>query len=370
MVVLILLLLTGGLAAQPLIDDSIFPQIGDTLIAAVDAFPGELAVGPAGGPQTWDFRALNQNRIVRRPIDNADLLPGADQFPDARVVIPLTENADGYYRLTDDRLELIGYFGEDPVELGLMGSVPIQPAYVDRRAPLAFGSTFQTTSSLVFPAAASDLAEVLLDSITIPFDSLRLRVRTEREDEVNAFGVLQLSSGTFDVLRERRTELRDLRIDAKLGFLPWVDVTDLVQELLPASDLGRDTVVSYYFWANDHRQPVAVVNTRPNVGVTSVEYKISELPSSVEAVPLAQQIRVYPNPGRSRIRVQVPGKSAAEATYRVVNAAGQVICQPLPIKVDLETVELDLTTLPRGTYHLMIYSDQGRLFAPQVIYLH
>lgn len=360
----------GPLVAQPLIDNSIIPQAGDTLITAIDAFPTNLDLGTVGGPQIWNFRNLQENTTRQRPIADATNRAGADRFPEAQVVIPLTDGADGYYRRTDDRLELIGYLGEDPIDLGLEASVAIDPAYVERRAPLAFGSEFNTSSSLIFPAAATDLAEELLDSIPIPFDSVRVRVRTDRADVIDAFGTLELPSGSFEVLRERRTEYRDLRIDVKLGFLPWTDVTDLVQELLPDLEIGRDTAMSYFFWANGIPQAVASASLNPlTEEILSVEYEYANLLVGTKSPLPTLAAKLYPNPANDWVQLEWPTTTTDIRLLEIYNAQGQ-LARRIQIKLlSNQPLRVQVGQLPPGLYRLVAQTDEGRFLLTQPLIL-
>ena len=67
---------------------------------------------------------------------------------------------------------------------------------------------------------------------------------------MDAWGTMSIPGGTYDVLREKRTLDQDVRLDAKVGFLGWQDITDIVLGLtdIGADVLGNNQVVRYYFW--------------------------------------------------------------------------------------------------------------------------
>ncbi|MDV7394326.1 hypothetical protein RZS08_23290, partial [Arthrospira platensis SPKY1] len=129
------------------------------------------------------------------------------------------------------------------------------------------------------PFSADDVPGGILNNLPITPDSLRIRINTQRTDEVDAWGTLTIPGGIYDVLREKRTELRQTRIDAKIGFFPaWVDVTDIFVELLSLPGLGSLTQESYYFWSNEALEPIAVLSLSPATGeVQSVEYKANNI---------------------------------------------------------------------------------------------
>src|SRR5690606_39507175 len=57
-------------------------------------------------------------------------------------------------------------------------------------------------------------------------DSVRLRIAISREDEVDAWGELEIPTGTYNVLREKRTEIRSSAVEAKIiGLGGWFDIT-------------------------------------------------------------------------------------------------------------------------------------------------
>lgn len=320
----LLTLAAAHLFGQISLSNSYFPEPGDTLKTATDLTPSGITITPAGGDQVWDFTDLQPQATLERTVLAAAAGQGSAGFPSADVLVEQFNGAEGYYHSTDNAFSIIGYFGQDPLGQGIEISAPFAPAYTERWAPLDFLDLNLHESALLFAVAADDIPGNIFDSLEISPDSVRIRVATNRTDLVDAWGNLSIPGGTYDVLREKRIEYRDVRLDAKIGGLPWFDVTDIAIAALPIEELGRDTVTTYHFWSPDAKEPIAVITADASgENVESVSFKNNQIISNATvAGPAKPSVNVFPNPA-------------------------------------INWVQFDFANLPRGTYRVELYNLLG-----------
>ncbi|MFT5385120.1 MAG: hypothetical protein ACI81W_002525, partial [Saprospiraceae bacterium] len=215
-------LMTCSVSAQITVTNATFPAAGDTLKTVFDGMPVNVDINPGGGVinATWNFTNLQGmlRETVFRPAAEGS---AADQFPGANLVTGFGVAGENYYKITDNKYELIGYQGPDPANLGLNLSVHISPPIVEKRAPLNFTDSYSDEGAVLIPIAASDIPGGILDSFPITPDSIRLRIAIDRSGFVEGWGTLMIPGGNYNVLREKRIELTETRLDAKIGAGPF-----------------------------------------------------------------------------------------------------------------------------------------------------
>ena len=345
-----------------------FPVLGDTLYVAFDTIPpAELELQAAGGPRLWDVSGLSadfqQNRDFRAVDDF-----GASAFPTAELMREQGPNARGYYRTNGDRFELVGFVGASPIGLGIDVSTAFEPAYVDRWDPLNFIDDHDSNSAFQAAVGADALPQEILDLLPIVPDSLRIRTAIDRRDLVDAYGALKLPDGlTYAVLREKRTEIRDIRIEAKVNPFPWTDITETVLQFLPQlADVALDTAVSYTFWSNEAVTPLARVNLAADgASLQSVEFREHPLAAQVlGGLPADFDWQLYPNPGPGPVRVVAAGLPGGEYQLVVSDANGRLLQREVALATALANGrELSLSPLIPGVYFVQLRDLSGRLLA-------
>ena len=132
---LILIIFVSNLHAQITVTNASFPVAGDTLFTAVDNLPSNIDIQAPGGDLSWDFTTL------QAPFTRSNLIRPAtegnayDQFPDAELIINLSDNVEGYVNVTDDIVELIGYNGTDPLGQGIEVTARFDPPLIPKTGP-------------------------------------------------------------------------------------------------------------------------------------------------------------------------------------------------------------------------------------------
>ncbi len=351
-----------SLAAQITVTNAGFPAAGDTLRIAFDTTSAGITVSPPGGNQTWDFSAVTPAFIRTVPIRPAAEGPQAAAFPTATLVAPAGPNGYNYFRVTPSAYELIGYTGTDPIGLGLDVATPFNPPVLERRAPMNFFDINQTNGALLVAFAASELPQFLLSLFPVVPDSVRLRVAISRVDVVDGWGTVIIPGGSYQALRERRTQITDTRVEVKVGILPWVDVTALIP--LPDAGLGRDTSLNYYFFSNTAKEPIAVVEADHVTGeVLGVQYKFNSVSSTGPDISVSAPLaKVFPNPAGEQARLELVNLPFGVYDLRVFHIDGrQAWRQRIPVGASLVQVDLDLVRFRPGMHVFSLSEPAGNV---------
>ncbi len=345
-----------------------FPAPGDTLFSVFDQAPAGISLTPPGGGQTWDFSGLQNDFTRLRDVKAASEGELFAEFPGTEVLFPQGVNAEGYYNVAGDRYELVGYAGQDLLGQGIEVVTRFNPPYVERWAPLQFFDIRTITSSLLFTVATDDIPGGIFDNLPVSPDSIRLRVAIQRTDVVDGWGNATIPGNhTYEVLREKRVEYRNVRLDAKANPLPWFDITDLALQSLPIEGLGQDTIVRYHFWAKDVKEAVAVITTEADgQTIVDIEYKGDPLLSSATSPDAAAPGRLVlaPNPASGETMVNLAGLIPDFYTCQLVAIDGRVMRQHLYVVTQNTQAErLSLTGLTPGLYVCRLLDAAGKTVA-------
>lgn len=361
----ILCFLVFNVSAQITVTSSTFPEVGDTLLTGTDNMPANIQVGTPGPDREWNFKSLQSPIVLRTVVKAAAEGEAAASFPNADLVFKLNDNAEGYYSVSNSTLELVGLSGTDPLNLGIEVMPKLNDPQIERRAPLNYGDNNTSEVKITYAVSADDIPQELLQDLPITPDSLRIRLQLDREDEVDAWGTMSIPGGTYDVLREKRILEQDIRLDAKIGFLGWQDITDIVLEVtnLGADVLGNNRIVRYHYWSNTEKEAIAVVTMDQNeANPISVTFKAEDILSDLveTADKLQPGVLAFPNPAMVHTNFQFvrlkPGK------YRLViyNLVGsEVWHRDYHISGPL-TERVNISQLKKGTYLYALQDQRGR----------
>ncbi len=355
-----LLILTSicamALTAQVTISNAYFPAAGDTLRSAFDALPS-IDLGQ-NGENSWNFTSLAgvTSETVFRAASSGDFF---GDFPTSELVVGSANLNTGelYYNVTDNLYELMGYVGPDPANFGINLLARLDPYSVERRAPLNFFDVNSADTDLVIAFSTDLIPSDILDSLPGGVDSIRFRVTTDRLDVVDAWGTLSIPGGTYEVLREKRTQERETRMDVKIGPF-WFDLTDVIG----MDFLGKDTTTTYHFFSNDIKEAVAVV-TVDNIteDPVSVQYKSNGVISSSKYVDKGKSdVFAYPNPAVTEVRFDFINLPIDTYDLKIYNILGVEIYRQKYFINGRRTVKLDLTNMRKGTYLYSLLDRKGK----------
>ncbi len=363
---LIAALIVGtSLSAQITVTAANFPAPGDTLRTTFDAMPSGIDLLGNGGSQSWDFTSLagiNQETIIRAASDGDN----SNQFPTADVLIGEPGGLTGelYYNSTATAYEFLGYVGPDPAGFGINVIAKLNPSSPERRSPMNFFDVNSADNNITVAFSADLLPGGILDSFALSPDSLRIRIATERLDVVDAWGTLSIPAGTYEVLREKREEERETRLDVYVGigpFAEWIDVTDLAG----FDFLGKDTILTYHYFSDQSKETIAVVTVDPITDdPIAVRYKSGMMDNPTSSVNYVDKgnadIFAYPNPAINDVRFDFINLPTDTYDLKIYNILGvEVYSQKYNI-VNRRTIKMDLSSMRKGTYLYSLLDSRGK----------
>ena len=348
--------------AQATITNESFPVAGDTLFTAVDNLPAGNYITGSGGGQSWDFTTLQSPFPRRTLLLPAMQGPGSYAFPSATYYASINPSLVAYYRVSSSKVELLGFYGQDPLGLGVESPSRFDPPVVQQRAPLNYMDMNESQANLSLAFSANDLPAGVLNNLPITPDSLRIRLNIQRSDVVDAWGSLTIPGGIYDVLREKRTEVRETRLDAKIGFFGWQDITDIAIQALNIPELGPQTTVNYYYLSNEAIEPIAlVVANESETQVQRVEYKANNIVSNVQSVDaLKPGVWAYPNPAIVNVRFEFTNLAPGRYKLKIHNILGIEEWRKTYQISGNHTEKVDISSLRKGTYLYSLVDDRGK----------
>ncbi len=348
-------------AAQITVGANTFPAPGDSLITCIDNLPASINLIGPGGPHIWDFSNLQSPFAQRTLVLSSEEvnLPAGFSKSSFIATVPLLEG-QGFYRVQPDRLELLGFSGPAPDGIAGELTFPFIPPSVERWAPLNYQDNRDQSFSftLTFPAEA--LPELELDSLPIQPDSFRVTFQVERTFEVDAFGTLILPEGNYEVLREKRTEARSPELEVFIPVLNWVSLSE---DLVPPEFFGPARTITYYFFNDKVKEPVAIVATEKEGTLpVSVEYKSRGLVTDIrDQAGLKPGVFAYPNPAITQIRFDFKDLKPDTYTLTIYNVLGQPLWKrSYQIRHD-QTEKVNLSRFNKGTYLYSLEDSKGKV---------
>ncbi len=373
--ILVLLAFAAGLFAQITVTNATFPVAGDTLRTAIDYSPpsGISVFTPPGGNQVWDLSSLEAEVTQELVFRSANGGTVGAQVPGAELFAFGSLGSESYYNVTDTKFELQAYYGILPYDLVANNIFEYYPPLPERRAPLNFFDINAASSGfleLFVPSAFSPVLMLQLAAQTnnAQIDSMRYRVAISEISAVDGYGTMSIPGGTFDVLREKRTQYTETRIDAKIPPLGWLDITD---NAIQAGffGLGVDTTVAFYFHNDVAKEPIAIVtlNNEQNA-VTQVVFK-NTTPPVVDGLEEANaanlSIKISPNPVGDEVVVDF--KNLVPGSYRLVifDELGRATVERTAQLGNGNTERLDLSRLPPGVYFLGVFDENNKVLCKE-----
>ena len=355
--------LTAIATAQITVTSATFPQPGDTLKTAVDALPENIEITAAGGGQTWDYSNLSapfEAIDIYRPASEGSVF---DDVPEADVFFETAQAGESYFNVTDDKFELIAVNGGGgQIGIDFASLIRFSPPLIQRQT-LIFPQQDISNSSMKITVATEDLPQVILDllsSFPLQPDSIRVNSETERVDFVDAWGSMTIPGGTYDVLRQKRTETNDIKVEALVPILGWQDVTGFIAPFL--EDLGNAETVTYRYFNDVEKEPIAVV-TADSTGTmaSQVVFKSNDIVNSVSSVQnTIPNIYAYPNPAIFDTRFEFTNLKEGNYKLKIFNILGVSVWEQRYFVNGSRTVKVDLNDFRKGTYLYSLENSKGK----------
>jgi len=336
--------LSTSITAQITVTNATFPAVGDAVFYAIDANSNVIQViTPPGGSQNWDLSDLQVNQTGTTVYRNPNTGTQSASFPGADLLV-VEMGREMYYNVTNNRVEYMGYYGSDPLGVGLNLLIRYNPPLDERRAPINFFDINAESSAILAGMPASEFPVNLLQLLPFTADSLRIRAATSRLNVVDGWGTLSIPGGCYQVLREKRTTYEEKRIDAKIQPLGWLDVTDVVFQSWGLTTPIVDTIIEYHFFSTVDKQEIAVV--RLNTAGSAVEMVRFKYPdnSQFAIANIAASPESCPNANDGSITITATA-GAGTLTYAISG----------PVNQSNNTGVF--TSLPDGNYTVTVTSN-------------
>ncbi len=364
--------------AQITITAAYFPAAGDTLRYAQDLTPPTSLnlITPPGANQQWDYSALKTNQPTQTIFLPASAGNNAAYFPGADLLIKTFGGGESYYNVTSAQFEFMGFIGGGAIPFVPNAVGRYTPALIERRAPLDYLSVHSQTSNLTIPFAITDLPPIF-DSIisSIPggqlFDSVRIRVRFQNADTVDAWGELKIPNAKefTPVLRQKRVTKTRNTVEARIaGSFPlWIDITAFLGGTPFGGFAGADSFVVYRFLSNQYKEELLTVTANfTEDTIRSVRFK--NLPITVFVAPdlhdaPAASIQALPNPAVDKVRFECNKLPSDEYTLKVFNLVGKVVWKETFWASGKYSLLLDLEDFNKGTYLYSLSNRKGEILS-------
>ncbi len=355
--------IVGSAAAQITVTNAVFPVAGDSLKTASDNDPQGITVTGPGGPFTWDYTSLNADSRFAVLFQAASEGEQFAEFPDAELVVIDEGVGETYYDVSATAVSALGIGGSGlAAGFGIEADLRYSPPLVELRAPLTFPNVFDDPiSSLGIAFSIDQIPGDILDSLGVPtglVDSIAIRFSIERTDFVDAYGTLAIPGGTYDVLREKRTDYTDVRIEIHT-ILGWQDITDLLGDF---GGFGRDTSISYLYISNTEKEPIAVV-TMDSTGLVpvTVDFKDNGAASAVsDAADSRVDVVVSPNPVTDVATFRLPDMLQGQYTLNVYDTNGRLMQR---VRLTSDQTAVNLSRMPNGACVYRLTDSRGRVVA-------
>lgn len=341
------LLISFSSEAQITVTNSGWPNAGDTLKVAIDNSPFYVLTPSAGTNVNWDLSKLKKDTTTLTLIENASVGKNFASFPTADLFVN-TNVGETYYNKTNSVLELLGFVG-DFGGFGFPLVVKYTPANVERRNPMHYFDINTANYSFSTTFSSKFLPDSLLSMFPISFDSIRFGQTTSRLDVVDSWGKLKIPGGTYDVLREKRTSMNSFKIEIKVQFIGWLDLSGLGGAgLVPPSD----TTVAYWHFAEGVKEPILVLNCNSKGDtIQDAQFKNLKGVGIFEPKDRISSLKIYPNPASQFINIKMTDLKQGDYTISMVNGLGQ-ICRTETINNPGQIYEfnLNLNSINPGWY--------------------
>lgn len=358
-----LLLMVGWLSAQITVTNATFPATGDTLRTATDFAPSGIEITAAGGPFNWDFSGLSvgiQSETVFLDASEGSVF---NEIPSAtHVVINDLTGGETYFRVTADKVDLLGANGNDPTGFGVGALFKFSPPLNQRRAPMAFPSNNVTDASVKLTLAWSDLPQALQDAIPIQLaDSIRLNVQLNQNDFVDAYGTLAIPGGTYEVLRQKHTQLTETLVEV-LVFGFWIDATDQIPP--PLNEFLKDTTITYDYYSGTEKEVIASVTVDADDNPISVTFKDNGmLTADEEVVGEIPTVDLMPNPVHEWANFKFQHFPNGEYSMDIFDLNGKQVFNKICFINNDQNISFNLSKLPAANYFFLLKNNKGKIIS-------
>ena len=349
-------LILGGLTvfSQITVERSTFAAAGDWFLMATDTtidVKTSDALKLGGANQNWNLTGwANRHSKDTTFYANGFTYPGAPAGCNlvSYEIDPLTsEEIPTYYNISNSALRVILDAGATS---GSGGSFKLF------QFPSTMGTKYQDSSVNFFTTLASDFG------LEIPLiDSLRIVYVFKVDSEIDGYGKLKLDAGEFDVLRQL------LKTNVKVNFQVRNIITGTYTALPGFGDFNEN--INAYTWLSANAGAPLLSAEADTLGnITSIDYLLASskgLRSGLAKELNNTNARVYPNPAKDKLTIELQGQLNGDAQLSIYDILGNevIVVSKVSIQKGLNQIPVDLNDLKPGVYFFNLV--QGEMKSSQ-----
>jgi len=354
----VMALSTSALFGQITIDNSTFPQAGDTLFTILAAQPN-ISIGDDGANVEWDFRSLSGPFAIETRFLDASEGTAPEEFPDADLVSISANQQEIYYQSFNNKIIEIGRAGEFVEGFDIPVAYEETPTY--RKAPISFGDVDDDEAIANVELGAEIIPEELLEGIPLEFDSIRISLVSQSESIVDAWGTVRMPDADYEVLRDKVSNTTNTLIFAKVPILGWFDVSGLAEGAGLGDVFGEVSTTTYNYYSATDKEIIASVTVDDQDNITTVEFKGNMIVSNIKSLaPDANLITAFPNPSFGNVSIQMVNYPLGEYRMKVYNVVGKELWSEAFQLKSNRVYKADLLHLSKGTYLYSIFDSNGK----------
>lgn len=312
------------------------PQVGTNIVTSTDTAYGGSA-GSIGTNQTWNHSGLLNHGINSYSFVAVSGQPGASNFSGANLCMPAPADSMWQYLTTSAS----GVFMNGLYNTSTSFPAPVvkfNPPMQLIKLPCTYNTTFINTAK----------ASIKFALASPPIDSMDLRQTVNQSGIIDAWGSLTTPTGTYNALRQKRT---DLSTDSTFyyAFGSWI-----------FSSEDKDTTVNYTWWANSIHYPVLEMDQGDN----DATYLLSNVTGLKDVSHIGFSILAYPNPAATEMNFVLP---EGQAKLQILDITGKVVSS---YDVNGGEMKIDVSNLQNGAYSFAYLTVDGNNLRGKLVVNH
>ncbi|MEO1263830.1 MAG: T9SS type A sorting domain-containing protein [Bacteroidota bacterium] len=335
------------LIAQPTINASWAPGIGDQVVDVVGTNANSLNEGNSGANAVWDYSGVAQDpNVPVAGFEYADpaVSSFASIFPDATIAVVVSGTDPNtlpttFYKASNDQFELLG-------NALPMTSLVYSDPQVLMQFPFSFGDSFQDDFAATLDALG--IMSFLSGDVVVTAD---------------AHGTITTPKGTFNNVIRIKTEMN--RTDS-IDFAPG------------SYSLVKETIVTYSWYGNTIGNNIAnlSITNGETITVTAGTVFTDEIPetrafswndtsgpNSLEEIngTLPFEINNFgPNPVDNNFRINIASEINGQVEMEIINHLGQIINrQTSTMFSGTNELEVSMENMPSGNYFIKLIFENN-----------
>lgn len=336
---------TISIQAQITINSDDVIAVGFVADQTTDSLPDASILEGGVGNINWDFSQLNTGGSGQYVFFDPALTPYAASYPTANLASEVEAGLFAYMTKDNDKIEIIGLEGTQTVAgVDIEGKLDVTPGQSLIRFPATFGDSYDET--------VVQQGQVTGASVGFPtFDSVRLVITVNRMVEIDAYGTMDIPSGSFETIRSSETE------------------TSLTEVLVlsnniwnPLGNVEADTVINYNWWTLDNGIAFPVVQL--------IYDPISDSRTVIWLTGLTDtenlfktEAKLFPNPTVDYVTVEF--EQPFDGRIAIYNLDGQLLQEQNSFNSIRH--RMNVSHLNSGTYILLLRNMEGKTVGQQKV---